>query len=367
MFVSNPFADAFGLDIGDLSIKLVQLRKKRHFKKASTYKIIEMRSVNMPPGYIVNGEIQQPEMVRKKLMYLLGQDGGHLKRIYAPWVAASLPEPQTFLKLIEIESEAEALSNEDVVYQARKHIPFDLNEAYLDWNLCRRCVDGQNAKVLVSATYKTIADSYTYLLESVGLQPITLEVEANSIARALITADKVYTGEARALLDLGATRSNLIIFDNNGIQFSMSLNFSGELINTAIAQALKIEHTEAEKIKIELGLNYSKKHDRYLKAADHLVSKLVEDIKKALSFYREHFSNANPVTHITMCGGVSNWTNLAPTLARALKISAEPGNVWKNLGRTQIAEKERADGVAWASAVGLAIIAAQNPLRDEYN
>lgn len=364
MFVSNPFFGAFGVDISDLSIKLVQLRKIKHFKKAPTYKILEMRAVNMPPGYIVNGEIQQPEMVRKKLLYLIGKDGGNLKKIYSPWVAASLPEPQTFLKLIDVESEAEALSNEDVLYQARKHLPFDLEEAYLDWNLCKRCQGGQNAKVLVGAAYKTIADSYTYLLESVGLQPITLEVEAVSLARAMMTADKIYTGEARAILDLGATRSSLIIFDNNSVQFSTSLDFSGELINTAVTQTLKIEHNAAEKIKIELGFNYSKQYGPYLKAVNRLVEKLTDDIKKALVFYKEHFKNTNPVTHITMCGGVSNWNNLAPSISRTLKISAEPGNAWKNLGKKNVTDEERARGLTWAPAIGLALLSAHNPLHD---
>lgn len=364
MFVSNPFADAFGLDIGDLSIKLVQLRKIRRFKKAPAYKITERRTVNMPPGYIVNGEIQQPEMVRKKLLYLTGQEGEHFKKIHSPWVAASLPEPQTFLKLIEVESTAEALSNEDVLYQTRKHLPFDLEEAYLDWHLCQQCQDGQNAKALVGAAYKTIADSYTYLLESVGLQPITLEVEAVSLSRALITTDKIYTSEARAILDLGATRSSLIIFDNNSVQFSTSLNFSGELINTALTQALKIDHSAAEKIKMEIGFNYSQQYSQYLKAVNYLMAKLLADIKKALIFYQEHFKNTNSVTHITMCGGVSRWNNLSLALSRFLNIPAEPGNVWKNLGKKTVTADERADGLTWASAIGLAILAAQNPLRE---
>jgi len=30
-----------------------------------------MRSISLPPGYIVNGEIQQPEMVRKNYLDFL--------------------------------------------------------------------------------------------------------------------------------------------------------------------------------------------------------------------------------------------------------------------------------------------------------
>ena len=95
MFDRNPFDDAFGLDIGDLSLKLIQLSVSQK-KGSPIYKIKNSRQIALPAGYIVNGEIQQPEMVRKKLLQLLDKEG-YGKKITSPWVVADLPEPKTFL------------------------------------------------------------------------------------------------------------------------------------------------------------------------------------------------------------------------------------------------------------------------------
>lgn len=363
MFLSNPFADAFGLDIGDLSIKLLQLKRQPFTGKQSTLLVKELRTILLPPGYIVNGEIQQPEMVRKKILHILGKDEGKYKPILTPWVVTALPEPKSFLKLITIDAPEKDLTSDDILFQAKKHLPFDLEEAHIDWQIVTTDIPNPNiSKILIGAVPKTIADSYIYLLASVGLQPITLEIEALAIARAMITANKDYTGEARAILDLGATRSSLVIYDHGSVQFSMNLNFSGELITTGLIQALKIDYATAETLKIKEGIVYNKAHPKYLKIMTGLADRLIDELKIALSFYQNHFPDPNPITHITLCGGVAGLKNLDTTISRKLKISAHPGNAWKNLfWKKAIGDEEKIKGLGLATVIGLAIHAAKEP------
>lgn len=355
MFLSNPLEGAFGLDIGDLSIKLVQLRRHHPPFKEPVFSVEEIRRVTLPLGYIVNGEIQQPELVRKKLLHLLGKDGQN-KPIQSRWVVADLPEPKTFLKLITVETPAKEMVYDDVAYAAKKHLPFDIEETYLDWQLVRQT--GQTCQVLIGAVPKVIADSYTYLLESVDLSPVALEIEAQSIARCLITGAKSYEGEARALLDIGATRSSLIIYDHDSIQFSRSLKFSSELLTTALVQELKTSFEAAEKMRLANGLRYDKNQPKYLTVVSGLVEKLIDEVKQTFLFYKEHFSDTNPITHITMCGGLANFENLDNVIARKLKISAHPANVWKNLTAVSTLVSEKTNSLVLASAIGLALRAA---------
>ena len=361
MLIGNPFPNAFGIDINDLTIKLVQVAQSPYRRKKFLTSR-EMRSTALPPGLIIDGEIQQPEPVRQKLLCILGKDCGSFKKIRSSWVVASLPEPKTFLKLIDIEGNPGELTDIDIAYYAKKHLPFELEDTYLDWQIINS--DGGAVQVLIGAVPKVIADSYTYLLESVGLNPIALELEAISIARSMITENKKYTGEARAILDLGATRSNLIVYDNQSIQFSTLLNFSGELVTSAIEQGLRIEHGQAEKIKIANGLAYDPAQPKYLPSISALAEKLIGEIKTAFDFYYEHFSNTNKINHITMCGGMCNWKNIDNFISRRLKIAAHPGHPWKNLFNPKIYEFEKQKSLSFASAIGLALRAAHNPFQN---
>jgi len=359
MFLHNPFSGAFGLDIGDLSIKLIQLKSHRNLKNKNYYTVEEMRSISLPPGYIVNGEIQQPEMVRKKLLRLLGKTENR-KAITCPWVVADLPEPKSFLKVIEIDTPEDELTDDDIIFQAKKHLPLDIENTYLDWQVVENNKKNNNTRVVIGASTKSTADIYTYLLESVGLSLLALEFEGVSIARSMITSQKNYEGEARAILDLGATRSSLIIYDNETIQFSTDINFSGEILTTAIAQELKIDYAKAEKLKIENGLTHNKNFPKYLKVVSKFTDQLVKQIEDVLEFYKEHFEKTNHITHITMCGGLSKLKNIEKVLTEKLKIESMQGHAWKNLLHPNKDYFSETDGLSYASAIGLALRAANN-------
>lgn len=361
MFITNPLPEAFGLDIGDLSVKLVQLKRHAHPGRPIYFTVQQMRSVGLPNGAIINGEILQPEVVRKKILHILGKDGAYPK-IKSPWVVADLPEPQTFLKVIEIPVPRKDLVFDEIASQATKHLPFEIKDTYLDWQAVDGSNDEESTKVIISAVPKNIADSFTYLLEAAGLNPLALEAESVAVSRALITASKDYSGIARALLDLGGTRSCIIIYDHDYIQFSKSLSFSGEMFTTALAQGLKIEREEAEKLKVENGLKYNSSYPNYLKSVEPLVNELVTEIRETIRFYKDHFPEANPITHITMCGGSSNLANLDTVISQKIKISSRPASVWKNLHPDDMNNSNVKKDLDYAPAIGLALRAAQNPL-----
>jgi type IV pilus assembly protein PilM len=363
MLLQNPFTDAFGLNIGDLSIKLVQLTPLAFYKRQG-FKIKELRSMSLPPGLIVNGEILQPEFVRKKLLYLLGKEGEKFKLIRSPWVVANLPESKTFLKLIDVESEDGSPTSVDVAYHAKKHLPFEIEDTYLDWQTITPSANSKKTQVLICAAPKTIVDAYTYLMESAGLSPITLETEATAISRSMITENKDYTGQARAILDLGGSRSSLIIFDNNSIQFSATLNFSGEMVTSAIEKELKTEHGHAENLKIKNGLKYDAHNPKYLPIVSKIAEDLICELKTAFLFYKEHFNNINAIKRVTLCGGMANWENLDNFISRQLKISTHRGHPWKNLRNHKLYDFDASKSLPLACVIGLAIRATQNPLQN---
>lgn len=365
MFLNNPFPGAFGLDISDLSLKLVQFKRHQPLGRPSYFSLETLRSARLSPGCIVNGEIEQPENVRKKIIHLLGQDADKVyPPITSPWVVAALPETKTFLKLIEITTPENELTYEDVSYHASQHVPFELEETYLDWQLISPDgLPGKTSQVLIGAVPKVVADSYTYLLEAANLNPLALEIETVAIARAMITEAKDYAGVGRAILDLGATRSSIIIYDKNSIQFSSTLAFSGELLTKTLAAALGKEADVVEKIKLEQGVSYDQANPQYLKIVDELIEQLVSEIRRVLQFYKDHFPATNPIDHITMCGGFANFKNLDSALSHKLRIGSHPGNAWKNVSAIAAPPDKKIQGLRFACALGLALRAAENPLR----
>lgn len=357
---SNPFPNAFGLDIGDLSIKLVQLKKRYFLGREPWHELTDCRSIDLPPGLIVNGELQKPEEVRKYIAKLLSSTGKK-KAITSPWVVASLPETKSFIKLIHTKKTKEELIDEDVINAAKKHIPFEENDYYLQWQIMPGNASSEGMDILIGAVPKLISDSYTYLLESLDLGVIALEIEAIALSRSMITAKKHYTKEARGILDIGATRSCLIIFDNDAVQFSTSLPYSGELITAAITQGLHSPSEEAEETKKQIGLSFSQRKNRAWTIISEQTNELITGLKNALNFYYTHFPSGNKVTRIIMCGGGANLNRLDRVISAELKLPARPGLPWKNLSIKKPISIDQQKSLGLATAIGLALRAADNP------
>ncbi|MEK7644155.1 MAG: type IV pilus assembly protein PilM [Patescibacteria group bacterium] len=364
---TNPFPRAFGLDIGDLSIKIVQLERDSFFWRRPKFVLKAVRGIHLPYGLIVNGEVQKPEEVRHYIAKLLKGNGQKEKPVRSPWVLASLPETQGFIKLISLNKPDSEVIADDIIMESRKHLPYTEDDKYyLDWMILPTQNEGENkTKILIGAIPKNISDMYTYLLESLGLGVVGLEIEALSIVRSMVTAAKNYTGEARAILDIGATRTSFIVYDNDSVQFSTSIPFSGEVMNTAIVQNLKITYEKAEEMKKKYGLEYDKKSAAWAQVM-RLIDQFVGNIEQAIQFYYSHFAGTNKINHITMCGGGANLKKLPEILATKLGVECAPGKPWKNVAEEKdiipkfITENE---STSYATAIGLGIRAADNFFR----
>lgn len=358
---NTPFPNAFGLDISDLSIKLVQLENtSNRFLGSYSYKIKNAREITLPAGLIVNGEIIQPEKVVSYIIKILQGTKKGEKKINSSWVVASLPELQSFIKLIVLNKDKEEIIDEDILIEAKKHIPFTEDEKYyLDWDILPS-IKEKTTRILISAIMKETADSYTKLLESVGLGIVALENEALSIARSTVTASKEYKNEARGLLDIGATRSSFIVYDNETVQFTADFDFSGELLTVALSQKMKISREEAEEIKIKYGLQYKQQKQIWSLLMDYSKN-FAAELRKAIYFYYSHFPETNRIKHITMCGSGSTLKHLDKVLSLELKNECRLGHVWKNLNNKKTLELDEKKYLGYATAIGLALRAADNP------
>lgn len=360
MFINNPFQQSFGLDIGDTSIKLVRLEKKWHWKNGYYFNVDEIRQISIPIGCIVAGEIIQPELLQEKIKLLLHKHKNS-PTLKAPWVVVNLPVAKSFLKLIYINSPASEISSETIKFEVSKHLPIDTQDVSIDWQIINNgLTSSNNTAILIGAVPNDIIDQYKNILNQSGLSVLAMELEDIAIARTMITAEKSYQNEARAILDLGGSRSSIIIYDKGVIQFSAHINFSGDLLDSAIIQKFKIERPDATQLKIKNGLNFNKHYPEYLKLMTEITKQLSDSIKKVLVFYETHFNKPNPVTHITMSGGLSAMKNLDKFLSKELDIDSKPGNAWKNLFNKE--NNDINSGLSFTTAIGLALRATQWPI-----
>jgi type IV pilus assembly protein PilM len=334
----------FGLDISDGAIRLVRL-----IKKGKKIWLISHNEIELPAGVIVNGEIKNEDKLVEGLRLLLKTVRG--AKISDRNAITVLPESKTFIKVIQL---GEANNDEEMLKlikeEIKNHIPLSFEEIYLDWQVVKQ--KPGSTSVLISAAPRDLVNAYYAALEKSGINPYVLGIEAAAITRCLIAKDD---NRPKMVIDFGASRTGLILYENQVPQLTVSLPISGNNITQAISQTLKIELKEAEKAKVICGLNQDKCEGALLKILLSTMDNLTKQIKKSMIFYQDSYPGGEPISEIILCGGGANFSMIDKVLAEKLKLPVRTGDPLLNvtLGNKISISKNKL--LSYTTAIGLAL------------
>ncbi|MDO8504014.1 MAG: type IV pilus assembly protein PilM [bacterium] len=335
----NLKPEVFGLDISDLSLKIVKLKKI-----GSSFGLVSFGEVDIKPGIIKGGEIKDEKELAEAIKGALKSVEG--EKIKTRYIVASLPEEKAYLQIIQVPKMAADDLKSAIVFEAENYIPLPIDQVYLDYEVISPIVDHLNHfDVLLAALPRKTVDPYLNSFKSAGLIPKALEIESLAIGRALIKNGLAQ--RPTLLIDLGATRTSFIVYAGRSIRFTSSIPVSGTHFTQIIAKALEIKHEEAEELKLKYGLEekiklkletkeggqeLEKERGKIFESLVPALVDLVQQIKKCTDYYQTHASHLhllpgdNEISKILLCGGGANLKGLPELLSLELKIPVEIGN-----------------------------------------
>ena len=361
--------EAFGLDISDLSLKIIKLKKKR-----GNLILASFDETTIPPGIIREGEIKDEKKLTEIVKGAIKKVKG--EKLKTKYVVVSLPEEKTFLQVIQMPRLPEEDLKSAVIYEAENYIPIPIEQVYLDSQIVPPLYNHlDHCDVSITALPKKIVDPYLSSLKLAGLEPKVFEIESQAISRALVK-DEV-TNSPVLLIDLGATRTSFIIFSGYSLRFTSSIPVSGQHFTQIISKNLGVGTSEAEKLKIKYGLEgkvkleikdektkIKRERGKIFEALVPALVDLIEQIKRHLDYYQTHAShehlppNGKTVSKILLCGGGANLKGFPELLSLELKIPVEIGNPWINIlakDKKEKLELSSEESLRYTTALGLAL------------
>lgn len=344
--------DAFGLDISDLSLKIVKLKKRGKF-----FRLSSVGEEKIKAGLIKQGEIRDQDKVAEIIKGAIKKVRG--AKLKTKYVVASLPEETAFLQVIQMPKMSPDDLKSAVIYEAENYIPLPIEEVYLDSQIVKPVVDSlDHLDVLIAALPKKTVDSYLSTLKKAGLFPQVMEIESLAVGRALVKNE--ISPFPLLLIDLGATRTSFIIFSGYSLRFTSSIPVCSQMFTEAIAKELKVSQKEAERLKIRYGIKKKEIFD----AVAPVLTDLIKQIKKYIDYYQTHAShehlssNKKGVEKILLSGGGANLDGLVDFLSLKFKIPVELGNPWLNILPNYLKEVPGLpykESLKYTTALGLAL------------
>lgn len=277
-------------------------------------------------------------------------------------VVASIPEVQSFVRVLEVPVMSEGEMDEAVQWAVRRHIPFDLDRVYIDWeSLEFGGGDSGNKQVLVGAAQKDVIDPLLAVLDNLDLNVVALELEAQAVMRCLLPGRSGDSDNVRGVLvvDLGATSTNVVLFDQGAMRFTTNVQFGGDDLTQQLAKELNLETGAALEIKEQVGVGFDQTDQNTVEALRSAALSLVHMVERAVQEMTVQLPPEQRVRVILLTGGSANLAGIRELFGSVFTgIPVQLGNPWTNLqleGKKSGLNISVGDAMHFTTAIGLAL------------
>lgn len=341
---------AFGLDIGATTVKVVSLTK------AQNGYFLNAAMIAPTPGKGMTSEspLDQEELAQG-IRRIIDE-----VRITSSLVHIALPENQVYTKVIEMPVLSDKELTSAIYWEAEQHIPVPLETVTIDWKVLRRPVNEPSAKmeVLLVGAPTLLIERYQKILALSGLTIATVETEILSTIRALVYSSAMLSQNMpppTIIVHIGAFSTSLAIVKDGIISFTYSIPLGGTAINRAIAADFGFTIAQAEEYKKTYGISQSGLGVKISKASEPILTSILSEVKKALTFYSEKYNRDEPIRQIILSGGNAKLPGLNVFFAQNCGIESVIANPWKILINQQLPAGILDKAPDYSIAVGLAM------------
>jgi len=296
-----------GLDIGSSCVKVVELTR-------------------VGQGLVITGmgkaEVEGPEAAGEAITKALKDAGIKTKRVVSSVSGRSVIHRQVPMMTIP-----DAELKQAMEYEADKYIPFDVTEVQLD---AKRLQEGDavsqsgtgQMKVLLVAAKKNLIDEHINLLHSVGLSPAVIDVDFLALGNAFELRNLslgINDNEVRALVDIGASKSDINIMRGNSSFFQREIFMGGNDLTDAVAKRFGEDPKDVEKMKKDPGGALESMQDAMLPVLEDIGS----EIRLSFDYHENQYDQE--VKEVYISGGSVLFPGIDTMLAQIFNL---PVKIW---------------------------------------
>src|SRR4051812_17014021 len=243
--------------------------------------------VALPLGAVRDGEVIDSDAVAAAIRQLWVQAKFSSKSVVVGVANQKVVVRQVDLPWLATEELRASLS-----FQVQDFIPMPVDQAILDFHPLEEFTNetgGRMLRVLLVAAARDMVGSAVEAVEKAGLSPSMVDLNSFAVLRSLMTSGSGLTSmEAEALVDVGASITNIVVHQAGVPRFVRILLMGGADITDAVAERLGVPMEQAEAVKQTTGLasvqGGGESHPAN-RAIEQVGSSFVEEVRGSLDYY----------------------------------------------------------------------------------
>lgn len=222
---------AIGLDIGSSLIKMVEL------SSGKSPNLVNYGVARILPDAIVDGEVMDREVVLDAIRDLVQSKSFSSKN-----VIFGVSGHGVIIKRLVMDRMSERETADQIRWEAEQHIPFDIDEVSIDYEIVNSEFGENQQEVILVAAKREYINSWTTLLSEVGLNTVSVDAAAVALQNVFEYNYQPGPSETTSLIHMGMA-STVINVVRGGVSLLARDIFFG--LNNFISRLQR-----------ELGLNY---------------------------------------------------------------------------------------------------------------
>ena len=335
-----------GVDIGSHSVKVAEISRQGGKHALTNYGIAKLL-----PDAIVDGEVMDREAVIDTIREIVDS-----RKMQGGYVATAVSGRAVIVKKILVDRMPADEAGEAIYLEAEHHIPFGIDDVYLDYQILREedPKSPDKMEVLLVAAKRDMVDSHVALMRDAGLAPRVVDVDAFAVQNAYEANCDPADGETVLLMNVGASVTNLNIVKNGVPLFTRDIWIAG---NTFVEQIQKRLGIDREQALATLGKDEAESPGEVSEIISTICEDLAVGVERSVLFLKSS-GEAEKIDRIVLAGGSSRIPGLLSTLSDKHAVPVEVGNCLARVAYADsLFEGEDLDIIApkLTVAVGLAL------------
>jgi len=308
------------LDIGSGLIKLVAISHR-----SGEPVLTKVAFASVVSDAIVEGEVMDPALVADAIKGLLATAG-----IKAKHVVTAVGGRDVIIKKITMDRMREAEVREVIRWEAEQHVPFDMENVELDFQILDPEDEGVQMTVLLVAAKRELIETKLALLAEVGLEPSTIDVDAFALHNAFeVNYPEAMRGIV-GLVNIGHETTNVNILDDGTPVLTRDISIGTRRFREDLQRERGVSADDADRIL--QGHAPSDVLEPFLKSRGE---ELAVGIERAAAFLQSATRSTGGISRLYLSGGGSRIPRLNNVLGDRLRLPVQAANP---LERLQVAD-----------------------------
>src|SRR5579862_3297307 len=308
-----------GLDVGSSSIKAVELKRSR-----GGIQVAHLGVEPLASDIVVDSMIVDSGTVSSAIAKIFNEN-----LIKSRSVATSVSGHSVIVKKISLPPMSDQELAETIQKEAAQHIPFDIADVSIDYQVLSEDGAGPQMDVLLVAVKKDKILNYTNVLSMAGKTPSVVDIDAFALQNCYEYNYEPAPGSTVALLNLGASVMNINIVKGTTPLFTRDVSVGGHQYTDSLQKELDLSFDDAEALKLGKKVG-TVSEDAKLPILQQVTEIIVLEIQKTFDFFRATAAGEH-IEKIFLAGGCSKVPGLMESLRQEFSLPVEELNPFQKV------------------------------------